>query len=1373
MFKQHKVLKLAILTVLCLIIIAVPVIAAVSRPEITITTDKSEYTGKDTITAVIDINNVTGNDMNGIVVSGAVPAGYVTDDGVTAPDSWTAELNKVAAGSTESITVQFIKQTSDDDIASNDETSLDDTDEQENVNDEQASDDKDGAAEQEASGDKDAAADQQASDSKDAEVTTGSSTDNNVKTGDDSEPFVFAVLAVLSLAGMILLVRSKKGKRILSICLAVAVAGGTLMVRGSVNIFAAATDMKVGSPEYAEDESDRAIAGKDSNNGGSETVSEETSASLTIDGKETSISVSIDYELVTGSQDLSYDGYTLQWEEQFEGDSLSRDDWNVELHNPGWVNEELQAYVDSDENIYVEDGSLVLQAVKDGDSITSGRVNTMGKHDFKYGIFEAKVKVPAGSGYLPAFWLMPTDESLYGQWPRCGEIDIMEVLGKETNKVYGTLHYGNPHTESQGSTTLTEGDFAEEYHVYAVEWEPGSFKWYVDGMLYYEAHDWFSTTEGLGTVTYPAPYDQQFYVILNLAVGGKWPGSPDENTDFDNQAFKIDYVRVFQKDSYDENVERPEKKPEVLREADETGNYIINGDFSENEALDDTENWILLNADGGEATADIKDRVLRILTTKAGNVDYSVQFVQGGLPAEKGATYRLTFDAWADAERTAIVNVDAVNRGYSRYLSDTKIDLTPTKQSFSFEYTMTGENDGNSRLEFNLGNTDSTATVYIDNVRLEKIAQSDIVDQKTVLSDGNYVYNGKFQEGTGRLVYWDIDNKAGAEISVTNDEEHDRRLKIVAPEGTSADKPVVISQGDLALLANKEYAISYDADGDTGKTIKATLAGESLDAELTGKSQTLSKSVAVGEKVDNRVVFTITAPGTYYIDNVSIVEDKLIKNGKFDAGLSSFETYVDGSASAISIVDSLNEDNAYDITINKTGDAEWKVQLKQGGVRLEEGQWYRLSLDMKSEIDRKVIVAIQRDGSVHKNDQGDEDWTPYVQNTAELTKDYQTYVYEFQMNPSTEPKTDNGAIFNVAMGAVSGEQITKSHRICIDNILLEKIEAPENVIEPKPYDTELITNGNFANGTADWSKLQYPFSNPGSGTIIINEGKAVINISDPGSEDWNVQLITGFNIQLEENEKYVLTYKGKAESAGRIKLAFMTSGYTWYKGVEQDLTNKEQTYTYMFTVDGDNKTTNSEIGLFVSMGSPVNTAATTITLSDFSLMKVKEFPSAPAQDDQEESGEDDSSETEAGENLIKNGDFTDDSDWIKGEYGGSATFTVSDNKMEIKITNSGTDDFMVQLGQGGVKLEGGKKYKVSFKASSTIDRTIVAGVQNASYAQYGQEILSLTEDTNTFEYYVDMSGKDSDDNATLYFSLGKQAEATITLSSVKLELVED
>ena len=781
----------------------------------------------------------------------------------------------------------------------------------------------------------------------------------------------------------------------------------------------------------------------------SEVRNEEVVKMIIIDGEEVSLKATITYQTENKEEeqttDLSYEGYNLKWEDQFEGESLNRDDWNVELHDPGWVNNELQSYVDSPENIYLQDGSLVLKPVEnmneDGSvSYTSGRINTQHKHDFKYGLFEARVKVPEGQGFLPAFWMMPTDENLYGQWPRCGEIDIMEVLGNNTDTSYGTIHYGNPHSESQGSYTLDEGSFSEEYHVFDVEWEPGKISWYVDGKLIHTEDNWYSATEGQGEITYPAPFDQPFYIILNLAVGGNWPGNPDDTTDIKNSAYYIDYVKVYQKDSYDENVTKPIEEV-ILRDPDENGNYIINGDFSVNEELTDDKDWVFLTALGGEAGAEIRNNEIAVTTENEGIVDYSVQLVQPNLPMKQGGVYRLSFDAYADADRTMKVGISAPDRSFRRYLNDTEISLTQEKQTYNLDFTMTDSDDANGRLEFNMGAAGSTSGIRISNVSLKKTDEIVITDgEKGILADGNYVYNGSFQEGEERLGYWDVQKNDGAEVSVTN-ENNIRRLMVNAPEGTSADNPVIVSQTDLALSSGNTYAMSFTAEGEPGKKILVKVAGQKYEFELNGEEQEYDNKLTVAdEHADTDLSFVFETPGIYYIDNVRIEEDSLIKNGSFNAGFSGYEPYVDSSISSdvTYVVDSLSEDNAADFTINNTGDAAWKIQLKQNNVELEKGQWYRLSLDAKASIPRELMFAIQRDGS------SDDDWTPYSgEKIVELGTDYNKYEAVFQMTGETDPK----ALLSISMGAVGGKQITEKHRICIDNINLEKIDTPASTVE--------------------------------------------------------------------------------------------------------------------------------------------------------------------------------------------------------------------------------------------------------------------------------------------------------------------------------------
>jgi beta-glucanase (GH16 family) len=230
-------------------------------------------------------------------------------------------------------------------------------------------------------------------------------------------------------------------------------------------------------------------------------------------------------------------GYTLVWNDEFTGASVDKNKWSYEVNGDGGGNNELQYYTDRPENSYIENGILVIQAQKEnylGKEYTSARMRTIYKGDWKYGRFEIKAKLPYGQGMWPAIWMLPTDRE-YGGWPKSGEIDIMEMLGQETTKIYGTIHYSinNQHAQSGGNYSLKSGTFAQYYHVFAIEWDSTGFNWYVDNNLYYTAKQ-------------GQPFDKRFHILLNVAVGGNWPGSPDISTLFPQKMY-VDYVRVFQK----------------------------------------------------------------------------------------------------------------------------------------------------------------------------------------------------------------------------------------------------------------------------------------------------------------------------------------------------------------------------------------------------------------------------------------------------------------------------------------------------------------------------------------------------------------------------------------------------------------------------------------------------------------------------------------------------------------------------------------------------------------------------------------------------------------------------------------------------------
>ena len=417
------------------------------------------------------------------------------------------------------------------------------------------------------------------------------------------------------------------------------------------------------------------------------------------------------------------EGYNLLWSDEFDGKEMDKSKWNYEPHQPGWTNNELQEYTTSTDNVFVKDGNLVLKAIKtekDGKPYyTSGKVTGQNKTDFLYGKVVVSAKVPEGQGLWPAIWMMPKQESYYGQWPKCGEIDIMESLGNDTTISYSTIHYGEPHAEQQGTITKTgDESFSSKFHEYSVEWEPGEMRFYTDGELVLTCNDWFTAVEGADDKPYPAPFNQPVFVQMNLAVGGNWPGNPDETTDFSKAEFQIDYVRVYQKAEYDTNVTKPTK---AFLQGDATGNFIRNGDFSVAEDLTDDVDWKFLLFNEGEGSAEIKDGEIVITTQKYGTEEYSVQLVQPDLPMLKGHKYRVTFDIRADEARKCIVCVSAPNAGWIRYLPDTSIDLTPEWQTYTFDFEMTEKDDNNGRLEFNMGKHGDTATIHITNVRVEEI----------------------------------------------------------------------------------------------------------------------------------------------------------------------------------------------------------------------------------------------------------------------------------------------------------------------------------------------------------------------------------------------------------------------------------------------------------------------------------------------------------------------------------------------------------------------------------------------------------------------------------------------------------------------------
>ncbi|MBI1772047.1 MAG: glycoside hydrolase family 16 protein [Burkholderiales bacterium] len=236
--------------------------------------------------------------------------------------------------------------------------------------------------------------------------------------------------------------------------------------------------------------------------------------------------------------------WELVWQDEFDGSTLDHSKWQEETGGDGWGNHELQFYTSRTENLRLAEGKLIIEARKEnysGREYTSARIKTAGLQETTYGRFEARIKIPAGQGTWPAFWMLGNNISTAG-WPNCGEIDIMENIGKEPATIHGTVH-GPGYSGAQGNGrpySLASGKFADEYHIYAVEWEATEIRWYVDGIQYHSVRP--------DQLAGKWVFDHPHFLILNLAIGGDWPGTPDASTVFPQQML-VDYVRVFKRKS--------------------------------------------------------------------------------------------------------------------------------------------------------------------------------------------------------------------------------------------------------------------------------------------------------------------------------------------------------------------------------------------------------------------------------------------------------------------------------------------------------------------------------------------------------------------------------------------------------------------------------------------------------------------------------------------------------------------------------------------------------------------------------------------------------------------------------------------------------
>ncbi|WP_242517693.1 carbohydrate binding domain-containing protein [Halobacillus sp. GSS1] len=761
--------------------------------------------------------------------------------------------------------------------------------------------------------------------------------------------------------------------------------------------------------------------------------------------------------------------WSLVWNDEFLAKEIDSDKWTYDIGNwivdengegvaAGWGNNEKEYYTDSSENSYTEDGHLVIKAKKEEEPVTdefgsydytSAKLKTKGLFSKKYGKFEAKMKLPEGQGFWPAFWMMPEDD-VYGPWPTSGEIDIMEAAGGDTSNIGGTIHYGEewPNNTYTGKEYhFPEGEDFTDYHTYSVEWEPGEIRWYVDGELYQTLNDWFSKGTNQGEqYAYPAPFDQEFYMILNLAVGGWYGGDPDETTEFPGK-MEVDYVRVYELTGRDyrepvEPVVEEETLPEDAKQPLEDGNFIYDQNYekeitvvdSPEKTLDPTYwNFLKLPDFQGQGNLTIEDvdgeNFAKTEIINPGNALWSLQQIQK-LPVLKGHTYKVSFDAKSNTTRNIMTKVSGgAERGYANYSGEKTVELTENLQSYDYTFTFKQDTDLAARLEFNLGGN-GIAPVWIGNVRVE-----DITDQvgedtsKPALGDGNLIYNGTFDQGDmTRLNYWELSSQNGADASVVVPEST-RKAEITVQDSGQQTEDILFTQGGIPLAENQEYELTFDAKASEARSLQLEVVSEdgsvqyfseeavSLTKEMSSHTLEFQLPQELSGEVGQLRFLLGGEDGDVTLDNVRMIQTSVtvapinFQNGDFSQGMESWSNYIHFDASAnIDVVD-----EELKVAIENAGNETWSVLAEQPGLVLSKGGTYTLSFDARSTIAREIEVTIENAA-----------YTRFLSQKVSLTEDMERYEFEFEMGK------DDVASLKFLMG-----QFADSHDIYIDNVNLE------------------------------------------------------------------------------------------------------------------------------------------------------------------------------------------------------------------------------------------------------------------------------------------------------------------------------------------------
>ncbi|MFC5529123.1 carbohydrate binding domain-containing protein [Cohnella yongneupensis] len=1052
------------------------------------------------------------------------------------------------------------------------------------------------------------------------------------------------------------------------------------------------------------------------------------------------------------------DPWTLVWNDEFNDGTIDPTKWTYDLTNgqsvgnPGWGNNELEYYTDRPENVKEENGNLVITARKEsyeGYDYTSARIKTKGLFSKTYGKYEIRAKTPVGKGYWPAIWMLPENYA-YGTWAASGEIDIMETWGSRPDTIAGTLHYGQqwPGNTYTGKEYKMDNGTIDQFHTYSLEWEPNEIRWYVDGHLYATQNDWYSkSADQPANNAYPAPFDQQFHLLMNVAVGGNFDGNPTEDTVFPQQ-MQIDYVRVY------ELTGRPYAAPIPPTLAKENylpgsnlpqapdNDLVYNADFTQNVdgdagmGIGGTAHWSLFKEPGADAASVAIETIggknfAKVSISNAGGNPYSIQ-PQAIVSLAKGRNYKLTFDAKTDTSRDMNVKLTGgASRGFAAYSPALAVPLTGDLQSYEMSFQMKQDSDVAARIEFNMGT--NSHPVWIGNVKLveiDTIAFDHDVKKVPFGVEGNHIYNGTFDQGEPtRLSYWHIGTSGSAQASATVDPS-ERKLRLnVTNGGTSADQVQVVQRG-LSLINGQQYRLTLDASASAARDLAVQLRSNNgddiyssgtLHLSTSESPQTFSFTYAGATTEDAQLaILAGGATGSVKLDNIKLVRTSIyldpsvakfpLQNGQFDRGLAVWETFgLDGGTVTASA-----DDSAAKLSIGAVGPNPWSIMLNQGNLSASAGVRYVVAFDAYATTNRKLEAVLENASFNRSFDQ-----------TVDLTTTKQRYAFEF-----TKGGSETVAL-KFLLGKLAGDPTLGAHDVYIDNIVFE----PKASVEL----SNLVANGQFGSDIAGWTSF---YGGGVTGSVYGADGHMVAELSGSGGDFWNVQADYK-GITIEQNKSYRLTFDASASLSRNIQVVVEHAGepYTPYLATRTlSLTTTPQTFSYTFT-----STSATDAGAHINfllgkVGDPIGDAHT-VSFDNVSLVEVQLPPLVPPEG-----------------HAVLNGTFdTDTQSWSTYTGDGSnAAISVDGQKLKVRFSAyDGWFPWSTQVYQDHLKLESGKTYVLSFDASSSFDKpvSVEVGRSGGGTAHLAAHPIALTGATQTYTVEFTVTG-DTDQNAKLNFLLG-------------------